>query len=362
VRPYDGGFGKPIAWDVDLLDGYQHKFLKRADQNSIGDDGFLGFHDFDIVPTLWRLRPDVLWVFGYAFLTHQMAAWWQYIHRAPLLVREEQTLLHPRTWWKRVIKQVALGALLRGQRGLYIGSRNMLWFRKYGITTSNLYFTPYAVDNDSLAAEAARMRPQKRTIRDSFGIGWDDGPVILFVGRLVPKKQPEFLIDAFKRVREMKHCTLLIVGSGPLEDMLRLKVADENVPNVHFQGFMNQTEISQAYVAADIFVLPSKEHETWGVVVNEAMNFQLPIVVSDMVGCAVDLVKHGENGFVFSSDSLDQLVEYLLTLVDSAELRHIMGLRSSQRIRGFSYDVSADGVVRAISAAVGGERWRRAGG
>ena len=79
VRAYDGGFGEPVVWDIDLLEGYRHVFLKRATQNSIGDRGFLGFHDFDIIPVLSGLRPDVLWIFGYAYLTHQMAGWWQRI-------------------------------------------------------------------------------------------------------------------------------------------------------------------------------------------------------------------------------------------------------------------------------------------
>ena len=83
---------------------------------------------------------------------------------------------------------------------------------------------------------------------------------------------------------------------------------------MHLAGFLNQSELPEAYVAADVFCLPSVLHETWGLVVNEALNFGLPVVVSDKVGCAADLVRPGWNGFVVPAgqpgplaDALEQL-------------------------------------------------------
>jgi glycosyltransferase involved in cell wall biosynthesis len=62
-------------------------------------------------------------------------------------------------------------------------------------------------------------------------------------------------------------------------------------PNASFVGFLNQSQIARAYVAADCLVLPSNARETWGLVVNEAMASGLPCVVSDACGCAEDLVR-----------------------------------------------------------------------
>src|SRR5205823_1561487 len=152
-------------------------------------------------------------------------------------------------------------------------------------------------------------------------------------------------------------CSLLIVGSGELEARLRNKVIHEGIPDVHFTGFLNRSQISQAYVAADIFTLPSRRHETWGIVVNEAMNFSLPIVVTDKVGCAGDLVRDGENGFIVSSQDPSELAGRLRELVRSPKLRQQFGRASHQIISRWTYEEAMSGVVAALSAAVGGQRW-----
>ena len=85
---------------------------------------------------------------------------------------------------------------------------------------------------------------------------------------------------------------------------------------IHFVGFKNQTELPQYYAISDIFVLPSGLGETWGLVVNEAMCFSLPIIVSDLVGCGPDLVKHGENGYIFKTGNIEELAEYLQELIN----------------------------------------------
>jgi len=85
---------------------------------------------------------------------------------------------------------------------------------------------------------------------------------------------------------------------------------------IHFVGFKNQTEISKYYAMSDIFVLPSDVGETWGLVVNEAMNFRLPVIVSDLVGCGSDLVKHSENGYIFKTGDIEELARYLEELIN----------------------------------------------
>jgi glycosyltransferase involved in cell wall biosynthesis len=201
------------------------------------------------------------------------------------------------------------------------------------------------------------LRP---AIRQALNLPQEGIPVILFVGRLIPKKQPHFLLEAYARVRREVPCALLFVGSGQLESSLRARVADDRIPDVYFAGFLNRTQIGQAYIAADIFSLPSREHETWGVVVNEAMNFSLPVVVTDKVGCAGDLVLDGENGFIVSSQSWSELADRLGELIRSAELRQRFGRASRQIIGRWTYEDAVSGVLAAIRAAVSPERWSSA--
>jgi glycosyltransferase involved in cell wall biosynthesis len=170
---------------------------------------------------------------------------------------------------------------------------------------------------------------------------------VLFAGKLIDKKQPLRLLDAYARVRRERPCALLIAGDGPLRGEMERRVASASMPDVHFAGFLNQSELPAAYAAADLFVLPSQLHETWGLVVNEAMNFSLPVVVSDKVGCAADLVRTGANGFVIPHDDTAALTSAIARLVDEPELRARFGAVSRAIVDRYSIEAAANGIVAA---------------
>jgi glycosyltransferase involved in cell wall biosynthesis len=204
----------------------------------------------------------------------------------------------------------------------------------------------YCVDNERLQRRADELRPHRDAIRARFGIR-DGAPVVLFAGKLIEKKQPLLLIDAFARARRDLDAWLLIAGDGPLRAECEALVARLRVPNVVFAGFLNQTELPDAYAAADMFVLPSKLHETWGLVVNEAMNFGLPVVVSDKVGCATDLVRPGRNGFITAHDGPAALAHPLSTLIADPAKRARYRAESRRIIDAYTIAAAADGIVAA---------------
>jgi glycosyltransferase involved in cell wall biosynthesis len=360
VRPYDASFGgRTVVWDVDLLSGYPSRFLKAADRNETST-GFLGMRDLDVVKPILGEHWDVVWVHGYSYLTLWLVIGAAILRGIPVLVREEQTLLHERPWPKRWLRAAVLRVLFSKAHGLYIGTNNREFFSRYGIPEHRLHFVPYCVDNATLQQQAASLAGRRHELRAKFGIAADTGPVVLFVGKLIPKKQPVLALEAFAQVRRDLPCALLVVGEGGLEDAMRSRVLAEGIPDVHFAGFLNRGEIAQAFAAADLFVLPSKLHETWGLVVNEAMNFALPVVVSDKVGCTADLVQDGENGFVVAADQVGELASAVRKLVESADLRQVMGGRSRERIDCWHYGLAVEGIVRACEKVVGPRRASRA--
>lgn len=361
VRAHDAGYGRPIIWDVDLLSGYRSQFLSQADRNPI-DGGFFAFHGLDIIRTIRESQCDVLWITGYNYLIHQLAAVTQMIRGRSLLFREEQTLIHRRSQANRVIKALWLRTLFNRGLVLYIGSENRRWFKSFKVPDSRMFFTPYCVDNQRLDAEAARLAASRSALRQCFGLPDETGPLVLMSSRLIPKKQPLLLLEAFRRVRLEMKCALLIVGSGELEATIRERIAKDNVPDVVLAGFLNQTQMSRAYAAADLFVLPSAFHETWGIVVNEAMNFSLPVIVTDRVGSAKDLVQEGRNGFIVPADDPAPLASAIARLVSQPDLRHEFGAASHDIVQDWNYDRAAEGIVAATARAVGAERWARAGG
>jgi glycosyltransferase involved in cell wall biosynthesis len=352
VRPYeDSGFGGHVVqWESDLLTGYAHVFLKNADRNST--ESFFGLADWDVLTEITPERYDVLWVHSYSYLTLWLGIAAARARGIPVMIREEQTLLHGRPWWKASIRSVVLRGLFNGTRGLAIGSNNRAFFARYGIPDDRVHLVPYATDNATWQREVKRLGPCRDSIRASFGI-LDRTPIILFVGKLQSKKQPGLLLEAYRRVRAVYPCALLLVGTGPLESQLKSLVANQAIPDVCFAGFLNTSEISRAYVAADLFVLPSSLNETWGMVVNEAMNFSLPVIVSDKVGCSPDLVLVGDNGYVFDHRNAQELADAIAMLVSDPGVRTRFGHRSRARIQGWSPQLAAEGLIDAAIAAVG---------
>ena len=98
----------------------------------------------------------------------------------------------------------------------------------------------------------------------------------------------------------------IVVGDGPLRRQMEEYAVQAKIP-VSFVGFLNQGEISKAYVSSDCLVLPSDASETWGLVVNEAFVCGIPAIVSDAVGCAPDLIVERETGWVFQRGDWNEL-------------------------------------------------------
>jgi glycosyltransferase involved in cell wall biosynthesis len=176
--------------------------------------------------------------------------------------------------------------------------------------------------------------------------------VVLLCGKLIPVKDPLLLLRAFAEVRRRVPCSLLYAGDGPLRAAVESAAARERIPDVRVSGFLNQSELPRAYAAADVVVLCS-ERETWGMAVNEAMNFGLPVIVSDRVGCAADLVVDGENGRVVRAGSVPALAAALLEVLSDPGLRRRWGARSRDLVAGYDVRHTADEIVAAALAVTG---------
>jgi len=139
----------------------------------------------------------------------------------------------------------------------------------------------------------------------------------------------------------------LFVGEGSLGAALDAEVRRRGLPYVRFVGFQNQSALPRYYAAADMFALPSA-YEPYGLVVNEAMCMGLPVLTTPAVAAAADLVREGENGFLFSVGDLETLARRIGQLATDPGLRLAMGKRSREIIAGWNYDACVEGVVNAL--------------
>ena len=352
VRGYhDSEFGRDVQWDTPLLDGYRSRFAQNASRTGF-EPGLGRRVHWDVVRSVLAGGYDLIWAHGYAYPTSWLAMVGARLRGIPVAIREEQTLIHGRSRRVRLLKQAALRPLFATAWGLYIGEQNRRYLRAYGIVERRLFPARYCVDNDLLQAAARSLRPQRNELRRSFGID-DDAPVFLFVGKLIEKKQPLRLLDAYAKIARDSGSWLLYVGDGPLRTNLERSIDERGLAKVRMAGFLNQSAVPGAFVAADAFVLPSAFHETWGLVINDALNFGLPVVVSDKVGSAEDLVRPEWNGLVVVHDDTDALAHSLARLAKDTRLRDTFGRRGRELVKAYSIEACADGIVAAALAATG---------
>jgi glycosyltransferase involved in cell wall biosynthesis len=340
---FDAGFGRKLNWDISLIGGYKHHLSATAEKRAVAR-GFDWRPNWPILRELVRQRYDVIWIHGCMFVTAWLAVALGRMRKFPVLLRDDHTLLPARSFTKRLAKDVILPVFYGNVSGLYVGKKNRDSLEYYG--TAKLFPAYYCVDNEQLRKRFNELKPERQQIRRDLGVQGSE-PVILFCGKLIDKKQPQLLLEAFRRLRGELRCHLLFVGEGNLRPALEQRVREQGILDVHFAGFKNQTELPATYAAADLLVLPSSYGETWGLVVNEAMNFDLPIVVSDRVGCAGDIVKAGENGYVFPSGDVDQLVAALRRLVESETLRRQFGQKSGEIVADYSIEACTQQIVEA---------------
>ena len=414
------GFGKGFTWDVDLLSGYRHHFLKNVSPHP-GTDDYGGCDTPEIEEIILgkpneesRRQPNeignaISWakevssqrsVVPRRFDAFIVVGWYLKCFRQavracrragiPVLVRGDSQLRTPRAWPKRLAMEVRQRWLLRQFDGfLSVGQRHKEYLRHFGVPARKIFSVPHFVDNAWFAAKAAEVSdPQseignrKSEIRKKWGIP-KDAFCVLFCGKFISKKRPLDLVAAAriltaKIAKNAKDTSkrpihLLFVGSSELGAELRagcdvvfdaerpvekqkfedsqLSTLNSQLPTASFAGFLNQSELPAAYVAADVLVLPS-EGETWGLVVNEAMACGLPAIVSDPVGCAPDLINEGKTGFTFPMGDSMTLAVKLAALRQMKAEGHDFAPALSAKLRSYSVEAAVAGTLHAVKSFV----------
>lgn len=337
-------FGVAYKWDIPLLDGYKHKFLRNFSLRP--SDRFWGQINPGIVKEVWTGRYDVLWVHGYSFFTDWLAFLAAKLRGTPIFIRGVTHILDEKPWYVRLVKKIILPILFGACAAcLYIGENNKRYYEYYGVSREKLFFVPHVVGNDFFQGFYEKLEPKRAEIRKRFGFSGDH-PIILFAGKLIPKKRPLWVLEVYRKIRGKHACGLLFAGEGPLRKDIESEVEKYNIPDVRITGFLNQTEMPRAYIAGDVLVLPSAYGETWGLVVNEAMNFGLPIIVSDKVGCGPDLVFKDKNGFIISSR--EELYDALLRLISDEGMLRNFGKKSKEIIASYDIIKATDGALEAL--------------
>ena len=348
----DAGFGQKIRWDTPLTEGYNHRFLKNISRSTSLDNHFLDTVNPGLIRVLWKDKSPVVILNGWSYSSSLLVIFFGRIFGKKIWLRAENPLNQELEKSAKVLflKKIFLKHILFRffvSKCLYIGEESRRFFGYYGVRPSDLVYTPYAVDNDYFSGQFRQLKGDLATTREELGLPADK-KIILFSGKYISKKRPLDLLKAFALTDNADYA-LVMVGEGELRGEMEAFIAENGLSQVYLTGFVNQSRIPKYYAVADVFVMCSGAGETWGLSVNEAMNFELPVIVSRTCGSCHDLVKDGENGFSFETGDIPALAESIKKVLSDESFRKAAGQRSAEIITQYSIDQIVTHIVSALN-------------
>ena len=328
---FDPGFGKAVKWDIPLLEGYDYNFVENLSRDP-GSHHFRGIDNPTLNKDIEAWKPDAVLIYGWSFKSH-LKALRHFSGKIPVYFRGDSTVLHQPDLLKKIGRKILLRWVYQHvDRAFYVGSHNKAYYKSFGLKEKQLAFAPHAIDNERFEKNSHNQEYRKSR-REALGIATTD-TVFLYAGKLDENKNVGLLAAAFTRLTH-PDIHLMIAGSGPEE--VRLKTNFATNPKIHFLPFHNQEEMPALYGMADVFVLPSKA-ETWGLAINEAMACGKAIIASTGCAAATDLVQEAINGYVFKSDSIEDLLAKLKLIMEDNDKLASMGRASQEIISNWNFE------------------------
>lgn len=299
-----------------------------------------------VIAALGHLRAEVVFVNGYS--TPDMRAVARWARREGLTVLtyfDSWAGDRKRHWLREWLKRWFVRGTFHG--AFVSGSRSAEYAQSLGVPANRIVTGYDVVDNEFFAAGAEEVRRSGDRRHGDVDL---PERFFLYVGRFAEEKNLQALLQVYEayRGRASDPWGLALVGSGPEEAELRAEAEALELEGIVWVPFQPPEGLARLYGLASCFVLPSKS-EPWGLVVNEAMAAGLPVLVSDMCGCAPELVREGKNGDTFGSDDRERLAGLMATVADSGpETLGAMGGVSRQLVSTYTPETWAAGAVELI--------------
>jgi glycosyltransferase involved in cell wall biosynthesis len=324
----DRGFGTRLTWDIPLTEGYEFQRVPNLSADP-GTHHFFGLRNPSLIDQVKAWNPDVVHITGWAWLSHLWAMWAFHRMGTQVLFRGDSHVLDgiprgPR--WR--LKRAILKRVFSWPSGfLVVGEANRTYYETFGVASDRLISCTHSIDVARFAQPTDRYEGEARLWRRQLDIS-DDSRVLLFAGKFEHKKRP---VELMRTVQALCDPSLLLVmvGGGELSVEVNA-IAAADPARFRVLPFQNQTRMPVVYRLADLFILPSAFGETWGLAVNEALACGRPVLVSDRVGCAADVVD-GSCGRTFSWADPSSLRRALSEMMRDQTVLSAMGRSAAKR-------------------------------
>jgi glycosyltransferase involved in cell wall biosynthesis len=230
--------------------------------------------------------------------------------------------------WKEIIKKW----IVRNSSGFFCyGTKSAELMLKLGAKSNQILLRNNAVDNNSIEKIHQKALKNREIEKQKLGLRKYN---FIYVGRLIEIKNIDKLFEAYKIVQN-KDWGLTCLGEGDKLNELKQFKEENQLDGIQFVQGQKWQDVPKFLALADVFVLPSYS-EPWGLVVNEAMVCQMPVLVSNRCGCAVDLVHEGKNGFTFDPILIDEIASKMSIFVENPNFKNEFGKYSKELIKTYS--------------------------
>ena len=314
------------------LDTSIHQYPYKLLHEGVLEDVGLWQRISGIIKAIRAFKPDIVNLTGYYDFASWAVLFYCKISNIKTILSNESTADdHARNKLKEFLKSL----IIKQFDGYFnFGTLSKNYLLGLGVKPEKMLVNRNCVDNKALKNIYQNCLPQRINRQKALNLVSKN---FIFVGRLIDYKNLFFFLEAFgiAQSESNEDWGVIILGDGEQKEDLQQFVKEKNVRHISFQQGVSWQQVPEYLALSDVLVLPSYS-EPWGLVVNEAMACGLPIIVSEKCGCAIDLVKNGENGFLFSPDNIEQLTLILRKFMNQEVDLERMGELSEKIIQEYS--------------------------
>lgn len=318
TKTFDPNFGLSFKWDIDLTSGYKHRFISKLKINDL--KGIKGFNlSLKACKEIVQFSPNYVLVFSYSPIFIAFTTLLLKLSGKRIILRAEATdKALKRSYFKSFLRDLVLKSYYKLFDYFFpISLDSQDHYKRLGVSSNKLKLVNYSIDVDFFNNQVKKWTSKRSQLRDKYKIKKSDY-VFLYCAKIYPPKNPILIADALSLIPNnlKERIWLFVVGDGILRQTLESKVNKEIHDRSVFLGFKNQSELGQYYSLSDALILPSISGETWGLVVNEALQFGKKVLLSNNVGCSRDLVHNLETGYIFENNNKNDLANGIKKLAE----------------------------------------------